>query len=288
MQKTILITGATDGLGKIMATDLAKKGHHIIIHGRKKEKAESVRAEIKKISGNNNIDIALADLFSLQAIRSMTDKIKAQYDVLDVLINNAGAIMDKTRGMTAEGLEKTMMLNVYAPFLITYELIDLIKNSKQGRIINTSSGTHRIASKPNFEDLQFENNYSPSNAYGTAKLFVIWLSRHWDKVLGTQNDNSITVNTWHPGAASTSFGQNNDKGIINNIIFKVALPFMTTPQKAASTAIYLADSEEVRNVSGQFFGNMKEEKPREKHYSEVNEQKIWDHCMKITKEVSKI
>ncbi|UXU83937.1 SDR family NAD(P)-dependent oxidoreductase [Mammaliicoccus sciuri] len=281
MSKTILITGSTDGLGKIMATELAQDGNRIILHGRNEEKAKKVKSEIEKRTGNKDIDIAIADLFSLKSIKAMTDDIKQKYDTIDVLINNAGAIMDKTRGVTSEGLEKTMMLNVYAPFLITYELIDLVKNSQQGRIINTASNTHRMASKPNFDDLQFEHKYSPSNAYGTAKLFVIWLTRHWDKVLKENGIDHVTANVWHPGAAATSFGQGNDKGLINNIIFKAALPFMSSPQKGASTAVYLARSNEVRNVSGKYFGNSKEEQPKDKHYSEVNEQKIWDHCMQI-------
>lgn len=282
MKKTILITGATDGMGKIMATELALQGHHIILHGRNKEKADNVKLDIQQQTGNENIDIVLADLFSLDSIKSMTDEIKQNYSVLDVLINNAGAIMDKERSVTSDGLEKTMMLNVYAPFLITYNLIDLLKNSKQGRIINTSSGTHRVASKPNFNDLQFEQKYSPSNAYATSKLFTIWLTRHWSQILNNQEHHHVTANVWHPGAAATSFGQANDKGFINNMVFKVALPFMSTPEKGASTAIYLASSPEVRHVSGKFFGKLKEEKPREKHYSEVNEQKIWDHCMQVT------
>lgn len=281
MKKTILITGSTDGLGKIMATELAQEGHHIILHGRNSIKAEKVKSEIEKQTSSKDIDIAMADLFSLKSIKNMTDDIKQKYDTIDVLINNAGAIMDKTRGLTNEGLEKTMMLNVYAPFLITHELIDLIKNSEQGRIINTASNTHRIASKPNFDDLQFEHKYTPSNAYGTSKLFVIWLTRHWDRILKSEGIDHVTANVWHPGAASTSFGQDNDKGLINNIIFKVALPFMSSPQQGASTAIYLSRSNDVRHVSGKYFGNSKEEEPREKHYSEVNEQKIWDHCMRI-------
>lgn len=282
MKKTILITGATDGMGKIMATELAQEGHHIIIHGRKKEKADKVKFEIQQKTKNQNIDIVLADLFSFTAIKNMTDKIKEKYTVIDVVINNAGAIMDKDRKITSDGFEKTMMLNVYAPFLINFELIDLIKKSKQGRIINTSSATHRIAKKPNFNDLQFEKTYSPTNAYATAKLFTIWLTRRLDQILKENHSPHVTVNVCHPGAVSTSFGQSNDKGLVNNLIFKAALPFMSTPEKGASTAIYLAQSPDVRNVSGKFFGNMTEQKPREKYYSAVNTQKIWDHCMQIT------
>lgn len=117
--KTILITGSTDGIGKITAKNLAKQGHTIIVHGRDRKKAETVCEEIKSATGNLKIDFVIADLFLLSDVKQMAENIKQKYERLDVLINNAGAIFGKERETTKEGFEKTMALNLFSPFLLT-------------------------------------------------------------------------------------------------------------------------------------------------------------------------
>lgn len=176
--KTILITGSTDGIGKITATTLAKQGHTIIIHGRNKEKAEAVRKQIIAETGNNDIDILIADLLSLADIKRASEEIKNKYSRLDVLINNAGAFFGKVRETTKEGFEKTITLNLFAPFLLTQLLLEVLEKSPSARIINLSSAMHKRGGKPDFNDFQLENNYKPDRAYGLSKLYLIWASRH--------------------------------------------------------------------------------------------------------------
>ena len=282
--KIILITGATAGIGKEAAAALAKQGHTVVIHGRNLNKAELVRNELIALTKNKNIDILTADLFSLQDITRAAREFKKRYDRLDVLINNAGAIFGKERETTKEGLEKTITLNLLAPFLLMHSLVDVMAKSPSARIINLSSSMHRRGGKPDFSNFQSEKKYSPTRAYGLSKLYLIWISRHMSSQLKEKGIGNVTVNVTHPGAVATRFGQDADKGFIINLIFKVALLFMAKPADGARTSIYLATSPKVENVTGEFFDNKEKiEKPDDKYYSKKNEKLVWDYCQQIVK-----
>lgn len=281
-KKIILITGATQGLGKVTATELAKQGHQVIIHGRNRTKLEEVRKEIIAATGNKNIELAVADLLSLKDTARMASELKSKYEKLDVLINNAGVISNKQRETTSEGFEKTFAINLFAPLLLMQSLTDLLAKSKSARIVNLASAMHKRSGKPDFNDFQMANNYATDRTYGMTKLYLIWVSRHMVNYLKEKGISNVTVNVCHPGAAATNFGQDSDKGFLMNSIFKVALLFMDKPEKGAMTSIYLASSPEVENVTGEFFGNRNnKEKPSDKYYSKENEQKVWDYCQKI-------
>ncbi|MEZ4828937.1 MAG: SDR family NAD(P)-dependent oxidoreductase [Bacteroidia bacterium] len=195
--KTILITGATDGIGKTTAKALAKQGHHLIIHGRNKEKAISVCQEIKDETGNQNVDYILADLLHLAEVKRMAAAFKSKYHQLDILINNAGAVFGKERSVTTEGLESTMAINVFAPLLLTELLLDLLAKSPEARIVNVASGAHAMVGKPDLEDMQFEKKYSFMDAYGKAKLYFIWLNQYLAKDLKKRGYEHITANSLH-------------------------------------------------------------------------------------------
>lgn len=227
----------------------------------------------------------VADLFSLADTKRMAEEIKTRYKQLDVLINNAGGFLNKKRELTSEGLEKTIALNLFAPFLLMNSLLEVMANSKSARIINLSSAMHRSGGKPDFNDFQTEKNYSPARAYGLSKLYLIWITRHMAKQLKEKGINNITVNASHPGAVATNFGQDSDKGFVINLVFKIALIFMDKPEDGARTSIYLASSPEVENISGEFFNNKcKLEKPDDRFYTSENEKKVWDYCQQITME----
>lgn len=281
--KIVLITGATQGIGKETAAGLALKGYTVVIHGRNEVKLQAVSNEIKTRTGNNNVDTIIADLFSLSDIKNMVNEFKSRYDRLDVLINNAGAFLNKQRETTKEGHEKTITLNLFAPFLLMQSLQDVLLKSPSARIINLSSAMHRRGGKPDFNDFQSEKNYNPARAYGLSKLYLIWITRYMARELKEKGIRNITVNATHPGAVATNFGQDSDKGFINNLIFKAALPFMDNPLKGAKTSIYLASSPEVENITGEFFSNkQKIEKPDDRYYSTDNEKTVWEYCKKVT------
>lgn len=278
-----MITGATSGIGKAAAIALAKQGYTIIIHGRSEQKVKQVQEEIKATSGNSKIDILVADMFLLNDVRNMADEFKQKYNRLDVLINNAGGMMNKERETTSEGLEKTMAVNLFAPFLLTELLLDLLKKSQEARIINVSSNSHKLNAKPNFDDLQLEKNYNPLIAYGNAKLFLIWITQHLATELKQQGINNVTVNTMHPGAVASNFGVNSNLGSVLNFIVKLVRPLFKTVEQGADTIIYLASSNEVKNSSGHYFVNRKQAKVADKYYTAKNEKCVWNSCEQQTK-----
>lgn len=281
--KIVLITGATGGIGKAAAIALAKQGFTVVIHGRNLQKTEQVCEEIKTATGNDKIDLIVANLFSLKDVRNMANSFKQKYKRLDVLVNNAGGIMGKDRETTIDGVEKTMAVNLLAPFLLTALLLDILKNSNDGRIINVSSNSHKLNAKPDFDDLSLEKGYNPLRAYGNAKLFLIWTTQHLSQTFNQQGIKNITANALHPGAVATNFGVESNLGAVLNFIAKLARPLFKTPEQGADTIVYLATSGEVKHSSGKYFVNRKQASVAEKYYSEKNEKAVWDYCMENTK-----
>jgi len=281
-QKTALITGATSGIGKATALALAKQNYWVVIHGRNKVKAEMVCKEIKTLTGNDKIDFITGDLFLMSEVKKVAQTFIERYDRLDILINNAGGIMSKEREETEEGVEKTIAVNLFAPFLLTALLLDLMKKSDDGRIINVSSNSHKLNANPNFDDLELKNNYNPLVAYGNAKLFLIWISQHLSSQLIENDFKNITVNSLHPGAVATNFGVNSNLGVVLNFFGKLARAFFKTPEQGAETILYLATSEDVKTISGKYFEKKRIKTTSQKFYSKQNEQLVWDYCNKRT------
>ncbi len=277
-EKKVLITGATGGIGKATAIALAKLQYAVVIHGRNEEKTSATCKEIKRISGNEDIDYIVSDLFLMSDVKRAVETYINKYNRLDVLINNAGGIMSKEREETSEGIEKTLAVNLFAPFLLTNLLLDLLRKSDDGRIINVSSNSHQLNAKPDFNDIELAKNYSPLAAYGNAKLFLIWISQHLARLLEQTGIQQVSVNTLHPGAAATNFGVNSNLGSLFNFFGKLARPFFKTPEQGAETLIYLAASDEVKSITGKYFENRKVKSASKRYYSNENEQLIWDYC----------
>jgi NAD(P)-dependent dehydrogenase (short-subunit alcohol dehydrogenase family) len=282
--KIILITGATNGIGKAAAKALAKQGHTIIIHGRNKEKTLRVCDEIKSESAHTNIDMILGDMFLLSDVKRMADEFKSKYQKLDVLINNAGGTMGKVRESTSENMEKTIALNLLSPFLLTELLLDHLSKSPDARIINVSSEMHKMGGKPFFHDFQLEKHYDSVRAYGLSKLYLIWISRHLVSILKQKNREHVKVNVVHPGVSNTNFGLDQDRGFFTNFIGKLLMRFSLTPEQGAESIVYLASSDDVKNVSGKYYAPKKKlSKASDRFYSTKNEHIVWDYCMEITK-----
>lgn len=270
--KNVLITGGNSGIGKATAIGIAKTGAHVIIACRNKERGTQAVEEIKKASGNNNIDLLLMDLASQASVRKAAEEFKSKYNKLHVLINNAAVFLNK-REETEDGLEKTFATNYLGHFLLTHLLIDTIKASAPSRIINVASMHNGV--KINFEDLQTTKNYSFMKAVGPTKLGMIMFTQSLAKKLeGT----GVTVNSLHPGLAKSNIL--NDLSPFVRFIFKL---MSASSEKCAETSIFLATSPAVEKVSGKYFEKKKEVKPGANATNPEHIKQLWDVSMKLAK-----
>ena len=249
--KVCLVTGATSGLGKVTAWDLAGQGATVALVGRNREKTESTAIEISAAIGNGSVEWFLADLSSQASIYRLAENFRSRYGRLDVLVNNAGGFFVEY-GETEDGIERTFALNHLNYFLLTNLLLDQLKAAAPARIVNVASGAHKGA-RINLEDPNLRGNYSGWRAYGQSKLanvmFTYELARRLE---GT----GVGANALHPGAVATNIGSNNEAWYARPALALFRL-FGTKPEKGARTSIYLASSPEIENVSGGYFANQR-------------------------------
>ena len=280
-KKIILVTGASSGIGKVTALALAKQGHTVIIHGRDTEKTKRVFDEIKRETGNDTLDMITADLSLMGEVRKFAGKIKTKYNHLDVLINNAGGQFGSTREETGEGHEKTMAINVFSPFLLTYLLLGSLRKSTSARVVTVASESYRQGGKPFLEDIELKDNYSFTRAYGLSKLYVYWIMQQFVRLAKDKDIKNITFNTVESGSARTELARVSMKETMMKIIGFLWLPMMWSVEKAAATSIYMAASKDVEGVTGKFYGNCKKKNIKPKFRSEHGEKAVWDYCMKV-------
>lgn len=237
MSKIIVITGSTDGIGKLAAIKLAKDGYHIYLHGRNPEKLARVIAEVKEASSNENIDGFVGDFSDISAVRSMVEAVKKKLSKIDVLINNAGIFkspIDKTK----DGLDIRFAVNYFAPYILTNALLPLIESGNDKRIINLSSAAQ---SSVRIGALNGQANVNASEAYAQSKLALTMWSFNLAKA---QND--ISVIAVNPGS------------LLNTRMANEAYGQHWSPATKGSDILYeLAVSEEYENVTGQYFDNDK-------------------------------
>ncbi|WP_432187509.1 SDR family NAD(P)-dependent oxidoreductase [Streptomyces sp. Tue6028] len=281
-KKIILVTGATSGIGREEAKAFLTQGHTVILHGRNRDKALAVRKELTAETGSSDVDVLIADLTSLAAVKAMADEFTAKYERLDVLVNNAGNQFGGTWQATDEGHEKTMTVNLFAPVLLSLLLIDSLAKSRHGRIVTVSSASHAQGGKPYIDDIELKDHYSYTRAYGLSKLYVIWAMRRLSKNLRADGVTTIDVNCTHPGTAKTSLGESDQRPFLMKLLFAVFIPlFATTAEKGAQSTIYAATSPEAEGLSDRYFGPKGQAKVSERHYTPANERAVWDYCMKV-------
>ena len=252
-RKRILITGATSGIGSVAALELVKRGHHVIIHGRNEAKAQFTKKEILAKVPGGVVDVLLADLTKKVEILALVETFNSRYDALDVLVNNAGGVMKKQRELTVDGWEKTIAVNVLAPFMLSALLYPKLRGQPDARIINTASMAHRMA-KPNLTDLMYEQRYSAMKAYGDAKLYVILMGQEFAR-RQQQVGGHVTMNAFHPGVVATNFAGESDS--FYHFFFKVFRRFLTPPEKGADTMVYLASHPDAGNLNGEYLTTRK-------------------------------
>lgn len=247
MDKPIcLITGATDGIGKVTATELARTGYAVVLAARNEAKAASVTSEIMASTGNRDVAYLSADLRSLAQLHRLAEAFTARYPRLDVLINNAGVIMPQ-RVLTDDGYETTFQVNYLAQFYLTQLLLNELEKSPQGRVINLSSSVYR-AGKFDPDNLQGERRFSTIRAYAASKLCVLLFTIELARRL---HPTRVTANAAHPGIVRTPM-MRGAEGVFRAISL-AALPFSRSPEKGAATSLFLAGSPDVAWASGQYF-----------------------------------
>lgn len=277
MVKTILITGATDGIGKHLAKKLASEGHHVILHGRNPQKLELAIQEVRAVSLRGSVYSYLADFSKLEDVYQFVEEIKRDFQSIDVLFNNAGLYRGKERKASAENVELTFMLSVLVPYILTTELSPLLEESHDGRVINTSSYMHHFA-KVKALDFGFERNYNPSLAYNNSKLYTIWMTRYLAREFFLRGS-SITVYSYHPGLISTNLGNDSsDKQTKNSLFGRLMKSLSKDLDEGIETGYYLTVSEEITGLTGYYFDEKEVKSVSEKGYTFEKAQKLIDYC----------
>ena len=246
-KKVIVITGASAGIGRAAAKTLAAQGHTLIIVGRNPEKTRHTVAHIQADTGSNRVEGLLADFSDLDQVRSLAKGIQERYSRLDVLVNNAGTYF-RDRIRTPYGMEMTLVVNHLAPFLLTNLLLDNLKASKAGRIVNVSSSSH-LSVKDTFKDLNYQAFYFGLSAYKRSKLANVLFTYELDRRLA---ETGITVNVLHPGLVRTEIFKSGFR-LVDPILHWFVNRKGLSPEQGADTLVYLAASPEVAAVSGKYF-----------------------------------
>ncbi len=271
--KTVLVTGATNGIGKVTARELARMGARVVIAGRDPARTEHALAELRRASGNDDVHAMVADLSVQSEVRRLAGEFLQQNDALHVLVNNAGAVFTE-RTTTADGIERTFATNHLNYFLLTRLLVERLKESAPARIVNVSSRAHERSAIA-FDDLQAERSYTPMRVYGQSKLanvlFTYELARRLE---GT----GVTANCLHPGVVRTGFGKNNSDryGRLFAAAVRAAGLFFVSPEKGAETSVYLASSPDVDGITGRYFARCRATPSNAASHDIDAAQRLWE------------
>ena len=262
-RSTILITGATDGLGKEVATELAKRGATVLVHGRDTRRIEAALAEIREKTGNDRLRGYLADLSSLADVRRLADQLRATEPRLEALVNNAGIGRSsggrQHREESADGHELRFAVNYLAPFLLTQLLLPLLRDSAPARVVNVAS----LGQAPiEFDDVMLEQEYEGARAYARSKLALIMFSL---KLAERLRDDEVTVNCLHPGTMMPT-----------KIVLDASLPTVDALEHGVEAAVRLVAGPEVEGVTGRFFDGSTEATADGQAYDRPSRERLWE------------
>jgi NAD(P)-dependent dehydrogenase (short-subunit alcohol dehydrogenase family) len=275
--KTVVITGATSGIGEVAAVRLAEQGARIVFTARDKVRAQATLEKLRRANPASGHVVHLSDLSLLAEMRRTAEEIKEE-PTIDVLINNAGALFNR-RGETSDGLEKTFALNHMSYFVVTNLLLPRLKAG--ARIINTASDAHYRA-KLDFDDLQSKKSYSGFPVYSRSKLCNILFTRELARrIAGT----GITANALHPGFVATRFGD--QSGGVLSALVRVAKPIGgISPEEGAKTIIYLATSPDVAMTNGEYFTKCAVATPSTEARNDRDAKRLWEISAEIAERVT--
>jgi NAD(P)-dependent dehydrogenase (short-subunit alcohol dehydrogenase family) len=257
VEATILVTGATDGLGRRVAQVLAAKGAAVLLHGRSLERLEATLEALRSQRGSEKATSYLADLSSLGAVRDLAERIVSEHDRLDVLVNNAG-IIARERKVSEDGYERTFAINYLSHFLLTRLLLPLLKDSAPARIVNVASAGQ---SPLDFSDLMLERGYDAMKAYSQSKLaqvmFTFELAEHL-------RDTGVTVNALHPASLM-------DTKMVQSTFGYT----MSTVEEGTEAVVRLAISPEIEGLTGRYFDGKREARANRQAYDPQVRHRLW-------------
>jgi NAD(P)-dependent dehydrogenase (short-subunit alcohol dehydrogenase family) len=266
--KTVLVTGATSGIGRATAMGLAAMGARVAITGRDPARTDESAREIRS-AGDSEVEAFVADLSSQAEVRRLADEVLERLPRIDVLVNNVGGYWD-SRQVTVDGLEHTFALNHLAPFLLTNLLLERLESSAPARVVTVASRAHTTG-RVDFDDLQGEHAYSGPRAYSQSKLANILFTH---QISGRLSGCGVTANALHPGFVRTSFGAE-DPGVIQRFLVPFIRPFMKAPAQGAATSIHLASSPDLAGVTGQYFADSEPRRSSGASYDDAVAARLW-------------
>jgi NAD(P)-dependent dehydrogenase (short-subunit alcohol dehydrogenase family) len=264
-----VLTGATRGIGRAAAIELARQGAEVALVGRDPERVEAVAEEASAAGGGAPVHQYVADLMLMSEVRMLADEIRGRHGNLDVLANNAGALF-ASRKETSEGLERTFALNHLAPFLLTNLLRDRLAG---GRVVTTASDAHR-GGLLDLDDLQSEKSYSTMRVYGTSKLCNILFTREL-----ARRAPELHANCFHPGVVRTGFGKS-DNGVWK-VLTILGAPFFRSPERGASSLVWLAISDEAAPLTGAYVRDEKLAGPNAQAQDDTLARELWERSVEL-------
>ena len=274
--RTVLVTGASSGIGRATAVGLAGEGARLLLVGRTPARCEETLAEIRGRTGRDDAVMLRADLSSLKEVRRLADEVLASADRVHVLLNNAGVTLLQ-RQLTVDGLEGTFATNHLAYFLLTGLLLPRLRESAPARIVNVASDAHRFGGRLDLHDLQNERRYGAMRVYGQSKtanlLFTQELAR---RIAGS----GVSANALHPGGIRSNLGRSEGKAL--EVVRKLVGLFLKSPEEGARTSLYLASAPEVEGVSGRYFERCREHTPAAHARDPELARRLWERSEELT------
>jgi NAD(P)-dependent dehydrogenase (short-subunit alcohol dehydrogenase family) len=267
--KTALVTGATSGIGRATAEGLARMGAAVLLVARNRARGDRAAAEIAAVTQGPAPELYVANLASQRSIYQLAGEVKARHDRLHVLVNNAGAIFGERR-VSEDGLEMTFALNHMGYFLLTGELLGLLRAGAPARIVNVASDAGNRG-RIEFADLQSVRSYNSWRAYAQSKLANILFTRELARRLA---GSGVITTAVHPGFVATNFGSGGSRGY--RVAQGFGAPWRRSPEEGADTVIYLSSSPEVEGVSGEYFADRKPATSSSEARDDEMARRLWE------------
>ena len=264
----MVLTGATRGIGRAAAIELARQGAEVAVVGRDEARVGAVADEARQ-AGDAEVHEHVADMTLMAEVRRLADELRENYEHIDLLANNAGALF-ASRKVTEEGFERTFALNHLAPFLLTHLLRERLRGA---RVVTTASDAHRSGSL-DLDDLQSERSYSAIRVYATTKLCNVLFTREL-----ARRAPELHANCFHPGTVRTGFGKN-ENGIWK-VVTTIASPLMRSPERGARSLVWLALSEEARDLDGEYVRDEKVVEPSRAAQDDDLARALWERSAEL-------